>query len=84
MNEGALGDIRIVNVEYIQGWLSDDVDNKQATWRLDLNQAGAGGCTGDIGTHAYQLAEFVSRLQATALSAELSTFGVGLRKVCLV
>lgn len=77
VNEGALGDIRIVNVEYIQGWLSDDVDNKQAAWRLDPNQAGAGGCIGDIGTHAYQLAEFVSGLQATALSAELSTFGVG-------
>lgn len=73
--EGQLGNIRLVNVEYIQGWLATDHDSKQAQWRLDPKQAGAGGCIGDIGTHAYQLARFVSGLRVEALSADLHSFG---------
>jgi predicted dehydrogenase len=76
--EGALGDIRIVEVNYLQDWLSEapTEDNKQAKWRMDAAQSG-GGAIGDIGTHAYNLACFVSRLRATSLSATLSSIVAG-------
>jgi predicted dehydrogenase len=73
--EGQLGRVRLVNVEYIQDWLAVDNKGKQAAWRLDPALAGAGGCIGDIGTHAYQLGCFVSGLQPKMLSAELHSFG---------
>ena len=81
--QGRLGDIRIVQVEYPQDWLAtniEDDDQKQAAWRTDPEKAGAGGCIGDIGTHAFDLAEFISGLKATELLADLSSF-VGQRKL---
>ena len=69
--EGALGDIRLVQAEYLQGWLSDPVQSKQADWRTDPAQAGA-GALGDIGTPAWQLAQFVTGMTPDSLSAEVS------------
>lgn len=74
---GDLGDIRVIQVEYAQDWLTEDFHNKQADWRTDPARSGAGGCVGDIGTHAYNLAGFVSGLEAEELSADLSTFVEG-------
>ncbi len=79
---GDLGAIRLVQVEYSQGWLSLPVDRdgqKQAEWRTDPARAGLGGCLGDIGTHAFQLAEHVSGLAVEALSADLTTHVPGRR-----
>ena len=76
--EGALGELRLVQAEYLQGWLSDDVQNKQAAWRTDPAQSGA-GAIGDIGTHAWQLAEFVTGQTPAMLSADLSSFVAGRR-----
>ncbi|MEM7462693.1 MAG: Gfo/Idh/MocA family oxidoreductase [Pseudomonadota bacterium] len=75
--DGELGDIRVVQVEYPQDWLSQDLEStgqKQAAWRTDPAQAGAGGSTGDIGTHAYNLACFMTGLDVDELSADLSAF----------
>lgn len=71
--EGALGNIRIIEVNYLQDWLSEAPaeDNKQAKWRTDPAQSG-GGAIGDIGTHAYNLACFVSGKRAASISATLS------------
>jgi len=80
VREGALGEIRLVQVEYPQDWLTELLEasgQKQAAWRTDPARAGAGGCVGDIGTHAYQLASFVTGLQPTQLCAELSTLVPG-------
>jgi predicted dehydrogenase len=80
--EGRLGTIRVVQVEYPQDWLTEPLEatgQKQADWRTDPARSGAGGCIGDIGTHAYQLAGFVSGLAVTELCAELSTFVAGRR-----
>jgi predicted dehydrogenase len=77
---GELGTIRVVQAEYPQDWLTEPVertDNKQAKWRTDPKQAGAGGCIGDIGTHAYHLACFVSGLELEALAADLTAFVPG-------
>jgi predicted dehydrogenase len=79
---GDLGEIRVVQVEYPQDWLTEDLEStgqKQAGWRTDPARSGAGGCVGDIGTHAYQLACFVSGLDVAELCAELSTFVEGRR-----
>ncbi|MEO7687896.1 MAG: Gfo/Idh/MocA family oxidoreductase [Sphingomonas sp.] len=79
---GDLGAIRLVQVEYLQGWLSLPIDrggNKQAEWRTDPARAGMGGCLGDIGTHAFQLAEHVSGLRVRSLSADLTTHVEGRR-----
>lgn len=79
---GDLGAIRLVQVEYSQGWLSQPIDRdgqKQAEWRTDPARAGLGGCLGDIGTHAFQLAEHVSGLAVEELSAELTTHVPGRR-----
>lgn len=73
---GDFGRIRLVQVEYSQGWLSQAIDregNKQAEWRTDPARAGLGGCLGDIGTHAYHLAELVSGLKVRELCADLTT-----------
>lgn len=82
VREGRLGDIRVIQVEYPQDWLTEPLEatgQKQAEWRTDPARSGAGGCIGDIGTHAYQLAAFISGLQATELCAELSSFVAGRR-----
>ena len=72
---GELGTIRVVQVEYAQDWLTTRLEttgNKQAAWRTDPAQSGAGGCVGDIGTHAFNLAEFVSGLAVESVAAELT------------
>lgn len=77
VQQGALGDVRLVNVEYAQDWLSQPIEresNRQAAWRTDPALAGPAGCLGDIGTHAYQLAEFVTGMRPAEVSAEVSTF----------
>jgi predicted dehydrogenase len=69
---GALGAIRKVVVEYPQGWLAGEAVGKQAEWRVDPARSGPGGCIGDIGTHAFQLAEFISGLKVTQILADLA------------
>jgi predicted dehydrogenase len=79
---GELGAIRKVAVEYFQGWLSGPLEktgNKQAAWRADPAQSGAGGAIGDIGTHAFHLLEYVSGLKVTAIDATLRTVVPGRR-----
>lgn len=74
--QGKLGRIRKVFVEYPQGWLStalETTDNKQASWRTDPSKSGAAGCMGDIGTHAFNLAEYVSGLQVKRICAAVNT-----------
>lgn len=76
---GELGEIRYIEVEYLQQWLAtrlEDTGNKQAGWRNDPQKAGA-GCIGDIGTHAWQLASFVTGMLPEAISAELSSMITG-------
>ena len=73
---GDLGSLRLVQAEYAQDWLTEHASNKQADWRTDPKQAGA-GAIGDIGTHAFNLACFVSGLTPEALSAELHSFVPG-------
>lgn len=80
--EGRLGDIRVVQVEYPQEWLTGPLEKtgqKQAAWRTDPQRSGAGGCIGDIGTHAFNLARHVTGLRVSELCAELSTFVKGRR-----
>ena len=79
---GELGDLRVVQVEYPQDWLTERIEEqgqKQAEWRTDPARSGAGGCVGDIGTHAYNLADFITGLELSELCAELSTFVAGRR-----
>jgi len=73
--DGTLGKIRKVMVEYNQGWLtslSENDENKQAVWRTDPSKSGIAGCMGDIGTHAAQLAEYISSLKITKLCADIN------------
>ncbi len=74
---GDLGAIRVVQVEYPQDWLTVEQDNKQAQWRTDPARSGAGGAIGDIGTHAFNLASFVSGLEVEALAADMQAFVPG-------
>lgn len=77
---GDLGEIRLVQAEYPQDWLTERLETsgqKQAAWRTDPARSGAGGCIGDIGTHAYNLACFVTGLELDELLAQLSTFVEG-------
>lgn len=78
-----IGRVRMINVEYVQGWLATAIEakgaNKQAEWRTDPERSGPAGCLGDIGTHAYHLASFVSGLEAASISADLTTFVDGRR-----
>ncbi len=74
--DGALGDLRLMQAEYLQGWLSDETHSKQADWRTDPARAGA-GALGDIGTHAWQLAEFVTGQTPSHVSAQLSAMVPG-------
>jgi predicted dehydrogenase len=73
---GDLGDLRMVHVEYVQDWLTEaaDPNNKQADWRTDPARSGAGGCVGDIGTHAFNLASYVTGLETQKLAADLTAF----------
>jgi predicted dehydrogenase len=80
VKKGVLGNIRRIYVEYPQGWLADKQEEKgnvQAEWRTDPKRSGIAGCMGDIGTHAFHLAEYVTGLQATHLCAELNVFVPG-------
>lgn len=79
---GALGNVRLVHVEYLQDWLASRVEllgSKQAEWRTDPAKAGAGGAIGDIGTHAYHLMRFITGLEVEQLCAELTSFAAGRR-----
>ena len=74
--DNVFGKIRKVYVEYPQGWLStflEGDDNKQASWRTDPGKSGKSGAMGDIGTHAFNLAEYVSGLQVTKICAQMNT-----------
>jgi predicted dehydrogenase len=80
--DGELGPIRLVQVEYAQDWLATPLEKsgqKQAAWRTDPAQSGPAGSLGDIGTHAYNLASFVTGLSCRELAAELHTFVPGRR-----
>ncbi|MBS0009879.1 MAG: Gfo/Idh/MocA family oxidoreductase [Bacteroidales bacterium] len=75
-----LGDIRRLAVEYLQGWLSEKEElkgNKQAEWRADPAKAGNAGCMGDIGSHAFQLSEFITGSKVSRLYSQLNTFVEG-------
>ena len=79
---GELGELRVIQAEYPQDWLSTDLEatgQKQASWRVDPAQAGAGGSLGDIGSHAEHLARFISGLELAQVSADLKTFIPGRR-----
>lgn len=80
VESGGIGKVRMVNVEYVQGWLATALEHtgsKQAEWRTDPARSGPGGCLGDIGTHAYHLASFVSGLKPQAIAADLTRFVPG-------
>ncbi len=80
IENGEIGAIRVVQCEYVQDWLAESIEkegHKQALWRTDPLQSGLGGCIGDIGTHAFHLACFVSGLEPEALCADISIFGAG-------
>jgi predicted dehydrogenase len=82
VRNGTVGTIRKVVVEYPQGWLADAVERtgqKQASWRTDPKRSGAAGCMGDIGTHAENLARYITGLEIEELCADLSTFVKGRR-----
>ena len=73
---GKFGTIRKIYVEYPQGWLSENLESggqKQAAWRTDPSKSGIAGAMGDIGTHAFNLAEYVSGLQVTGICANVNT-----------
>jgi len=77
---GGIGKVRMMHLEYVQGWLATALEksgSKQAEWRTDPTRSGPAGCLGDIATHAYHLAYFVSGLKPEAISAELTTFVPG-------
>ena len=79
---GELGAIRTVQVEYAQDWLTTPLEatgQKQASWRTDPGRSGPGGCIGDIGTHAYNLARFVTGLPCLGVAADISSFVAGRR-----
>jgi predicted dehydrogenase len=77
VRSGSLGKLRVIQVEYAQDWLStklEDTGQKQAGWRTDPERSGAGGSIGDIGTHALNLATFVTGHQLESLCADLDSF----------
>lgn len=82
VHDGAIGRIRHVQVEYLQDWLVDAIEKagqKQALWRTDPELSGEGGCISDIGTHALNLACFVTGLTPSEVLADLTSFGPGRR-----
>ncbi len=77
---GDFGAIRKIYVEYPQGWLSDRIElqsGNNAGWRTDPKRSGKAGCMGDIGTHAFHLAEYITGLRCTSMCADLVTFVEG-------
>ncbi|MCU0339981.1 MAG: Gfo/Idh/MocA family oxidoreductase, partial [Spirosomaceae bacterium] len=75
IQNGVIGQVRKVVVEYPQGWLSFPLEKdgaKQAVWRTDPKQSGIAGAVGDIGTHAENLAEYITGLKITELCADVS------------
>jgi predicted dehydrogenase len=76
VEQDKLGKVRVVQVEYPQEWLTEAAadDNKQASWRTDPARSGLAGCLGDIGTHAFQLARFITQQKLSAVSADLTSF----------
>ena len=77
---GEFGDIQAIRVQYIQGWLRrrlEEDNQKQALWRTDPAKSGAAGCFGDIGTHAFNLARYMTGLLPESVSAHLKTFAPG-------
>ena len=82
IKDGKLGNIRKIVVEYPQGWLAtriEESDQKQAAWRTDPSRSGAAGAMGDIGTHAENLAEYITGLKITEICADLTAFVPGRR-----
>ncbi len=82
VRQGDLGELRKIVVQYPQGWLSDPQEksgSKQAGWRTDPAQSGAGGAIGDIGTHAENLCEYLTALKIVELCADINTFVKGRR-----
>ena len=82
VKDGKLGAIRKIYVEYPQGWLStflEGSDQKQAAWRTDPGKSGIAGAMGDIGTHAFNLAEYISGLQVTKVCADINIVVEGRR-----
>ena len=82
VKQGDLGKIRKVVVQYPQGWLARPIEKEgqqQASWRTDPKKSGAAGCMGDIGTHAANLAEYVSGLTIKEIAADLTAFVKGRR-----
>lgn len=82
MRGGELGRLRKVVVEYPRGWLATPLERtgvKQAAWRTDPARSGAAGCIGDLGTHAENLAEYVTGRRITEIAADLTTFVDGRR-----
>lgn len=80
LKSGVLGKIRKIYVEYPQGWLStllENTGNTQASWRTDPKKSGKAGCMGDIGTHAFNLAEYITGLEVTHLSADINVIVEG-------
>lgn len=80
--EGAFGKIRKIYVEYPQGWLSrltEREGNAQAAWRTDPSKSGKSGCMGDIGTHAANLAEYITGQKIIKMCADLNTIVEGRR-----
>jgi len=80
VRKGDVGNIRKIVVQYPQGWLATALEKTgqmQASWRTDPKQSGAGGCVGDIGTHAANLSEYISGLKIAQICANLSTFVPG-------
>lgn len=82
VKKGDVGKILKIVVQYPQGWLIKPIEREgqqQASWRTDPKQSGAAGCMGDIGTHAANLAEYISGLKIKEISADLTTFVKGRR-----
>ncbi len=80
VKSGKLGKIRKIVVEYPQGWLAASLENqgsKQASWRVDSTKAGISNCIADIGTHAENMAEYITGLKIIEMCADLTTFGEG-------
>lgn len=78
VESGAIGNIRVVHVEYAQDWLTEPLETtgqKQASWRSDPSRSGIGGCISDIGTHAFNLLSFITGLKTNSLCADMSSFG---------
>jgi len=78
--DGEIGNLRVIQVEYAQDWLTLPIENegqKQASWRTDPSKAGMGGSIGDIGSHAFNLVDFITGAKLNELCADISSFVPG-------